>query len=202
VKYKALLTINLAERLPKVQDAATGRFQKRPADYRNCGVYILRNLANGLIYVGASQRIRQRRRVHARTAKHHKNSRLQKDFRQYGLSNFVLEVIEWVAPAQLQEREQFWMNKLDSSNLAKGYNYGSAKSSQVGSGSRITRVQREQRRKTANKNWREGRFHRRASKVLRKKLSDSHMGIKRSLASRIKQSNTLRRRYGIKSTRS
>lgn len=171
--------------IEKKRSKITGRYIQ--AERAVTGVYALRNTANDKVYVGAAKNVLIRRRVHLRKLKkrQHSNSRLQNDFNKYGVASFIFEVLELTQ--NLLVREQFWMDKLQS--CLKGYNYGTARSSQLGSV--WTEQQCEQSRIRARRLWKQGIFHR-PSKVVRRKMSQSHLGKKRSLASRQKQSQTLK----------
>jgi hypothetical protein len=83
----------------------------------------------------------------------HYNSHLQAAYKNYGALNFSFTIIEITAKSNIIEREQFWIDTLDSTNPKKGYN----------------------RRKIANSNF--GIIHTDQS---RKKMSIGHIGLKRS----------------------
>jgi group I intron endonuclease len=91
----------------------------------NTGVYCIRNIRNGKRYVGsAAKSLIMRRRDHwnklARGV--HKNTHLQSAWNKYGPRSFVFQILERCPPKKCIEREQHWMDCLDSTNPKKGYN--------------------------------------------------------------------------------
>lgn len=88
------------------------------------GIYIIRNTANGKVYIGQSRRISNREYSHFRTLEKgtHYNKHLQRSYNTYGRDAFVFEVIEWCDVSELDEREKYYIKKYDSMNINKGYN--------------------------------------------------------------------------------
>ena len=82
------------------------------------GIYKITNNINGKFYVGQSIDIQRRFLEH----KTQKNSRiiLDKAIQKYGAENFSLEVLEKCSKEQLNEKEQYWILKLNA--IEKGYN--------------------------------------------------------------------------------
>lgn len=73
------------------------------------GVYLIKNSANGFVYVGVSKHLRIRVSEHLSelTNGNHANKSLQRDWREYGESNFLFEVaILSTDPFQLRATEQ------------------------------------------------------------------------------------------------
>ena len=96
------------------------------------GVYAIRNLLNGKVYVGSAVNIRLRWAVHQanlRAGKHHSRY-LQNAWNKYGGNAFGFYVVELVAPKGLLSAEQRWLSVFNSFNPANGYNL----CSQAGSG--------------------------------------------------------------------
>jgi group I intron endonuclease len=86
------------------------------------GIYIIRNLANGKVYVGSSTVIEERWVTHRRKlrqGKHH-SRKFQNAWNKYGADNFEFRIIEIVQPELLVEREQYWMDACLSYSM--GYN--------------------------------------------------------------------------------
>lgn len=86
------------------------------------GIYQIRYLDSGKVYVGSAVYLAQRRRIHMhhlRTSRHH-SVKLQRAYNKHGEDAFVFEVLELVDRSALIEREQFWIDKLNSYNA--GYN--------------------------------------------------------------------------------
>ena len=89
------------------------------------GIYKITNLTSGKVYVGQSQNIYRRRAQHFAALKQgtHENWGLQHDYDENGFDNFRWEVIEFCAINQLNEREHYWIEKLNSYE-PNGYNLG------------------------------------------------------------------------------
>lgn len=80
----------------------------------NSGVYQIRNLVNGKIYIGQSTRLVDRRYNHFRLlalGKHH-TPHLQSAYNKYGAENFVFEVLVYCEPDSLDYFEQKSINEL------------------------------------------------------------------------------------------
>lgn len=90
---------------------------------KKSGIYQIRNLVNGKIYVGSAVNLRRRKREHFNRLKNnkHPNIKLQRAYKKYGENNLVFEIIELVPnKEQLLDREQYYIDHLNSVN--KGYN--------------------------------------------------------------------------------
>jgi group I intron endonuclease len=89
------------------------------------GIYMIKNVKNGKIYVGSSIDIKTRLRAHKNLLKRNKhcNNYLQNSFNKYGLINFKFEILEVVEDKNLlNKREQFYIDKLETIYDIKGYN--------------------------------------------------------------------------------
>lgn len=96
-----------------------------------CGIYCITNTANNRVYVGASKVMGTRLSTHlaALRKKRHDIPSLQADYDQFGASVFTTSVLEVVAaPAQLELREQHWLDTyrnrgaaLYNQSLSSGY---------------------------------------------------------------------------------
>lgn len=86
------------------------------------GVYQIKNMMNGRIYVGSAINIPIRWRVHicGLNQGRHRNIHLQRAWNKYGASVFAFGVLESVEPENLIEQEQYWMDLLDV--VKDGYN--------------------------------------------------------------------------------
>ncbi len=89
-----------------------------------CGIYGIKNLVNGKIYVGQSVQITHRMRQHLHNActMDDKNTHLYNAMRLYGIESFEWFILENCSKDVLNERESFWINELDSTDREKGYN--------------------------------------------------------------------------------
>lgn len=87
------------------------------------GIYQIRNVINGKLYVGSSINLRKRSISHYNDLKNHRhnNSKLQRASDKYGLNNFIFEVLEIVdGKDKLLEKEQYYIDKLNV--VEEGYN--------------------------------------------------------------------------------
>ncbi len=89
------------------------------------GVYQIRNLIDGKIYIGsAASSFAQRWSGHlSRLRKgRHRNKHLQRAWIKYGEDNFVFEVLECCTPEQATCFEQVWIDVSGACNQRFGYN--------------------------------------------------------------------------------
>lgn len=89
------------------------------------GIYKITNTITGDFYIGSSCNIKHRW-VHHKSPSRWKlqlNSKLYKDMAEFGLDNFIFEVLE--ETTDLRNREQYWIEHLKPSyndRYADGYN--------------------------------------------------------------------------------
>ena len=79
------------------------------------GIYQIRNLVNGKVYIGSTINLNKRKLKHFNLLKNnkHDNSHLQSSFNKHSEQNFIFEVIEEVQEkTNLIEREQFYLDAL------------------------------------------------------------------------------------------
>lgn len=88
------------------------------------GIYQIRNLANGKLYIGSASNLYRRKKhqhLYLLRKRVHHNTHLQNAFNKYGEQNFIFEVIEFVEDKnKLLELEQYWLDKLNI--IKEGYN--------------------------------------------------------------------------------
>lgn len=86
------------------------------------GIYMIKNLINGRIYIGQSKHISERVKTHKKDLRngYHHNEHLQNAYNKYGLDNFSFELVESCSIEDLDERERFWIEYYDS--FESGYN--------------------------------------------------------------------------------
>jgi group I intron endonuclease len=95
-----------------------------------CGIYCIRK--DNKFYVGQSIDIFKRFNTHKRNLvnKKHSNRKLQSSCDKHGIDSFEFEIIEIVDSLLLAEREQYWIDTLDSFNC--GYNLSPSSTSTLG----------------------------------------------------------------------
>ena len=95
----------------------------------NCGIYKITNKINGHYYVGQSVDIKKRFREHAFAAAHEDckdhNTPIHLAMSKYGKENFILEILEECLKDELDNKEIYWINKLEANkngnyNILKG----------------------------------------------------------------------------------
>jgi len=74
------------------------------------GIYMIKNLVTGRVYVGSSVNMESRWSIHKHSLKHrkHHNSYLQNSYNKYGKEAFKFSIIEECTKDKLEEREQYW----------------------------------------------------------------------------------------------
>lgn len=139
------------------------------------GIYVIRNLKTGNVYVGSSDNIERRVRAHMNLlarGRHH-SIKLQRAWDKHGSELFAFETLEVVADVErLIEREQEYIDSMGAFGMG-GYNMipnaGSTR------GVKRPPMSAEQRAKIAATNT--GRTHTEESK---QKISKANRGLKRS----------------------
>lgn len=99
------------------------------------GIYAIRHLQSGKLYVGSANDLERRFIEHRTTldAKKHPNRHLQRAWNKYGNDAFTFEVLEYVEDARrLVEREQHWLDRTESYKRPRGYNLAHRAQSMLG----------------------------------------------------------------------
>lgn len=95
------------------------------------GIYLIKNTVNGKIYVGQSVHVRTRIVQHINAANAGKYQwRICRAMRKYGIENFEASLLEVCHVDNLNSREEYWIEKLDSARL--GYNIATKAQSNLG----------------------------------------------------------------------
>ena len=89
-----------------------------------CGIYQIKNMLNGKVYVGSSNNIRERINFHFRNLikNKHYNPYLQYAFNKNQKKSFKSSVIEICDEGDLEQKEQYWINKRKACDERYGYN--------------------------------------------------------------------------------
>lgn len=89
-----------------------------------CGIYRIKNLIDGKVYIGQSIDIERRRRNHFVSLRSgdHKNVFLQRAYKKYGEENFNLCIMEETCQDMLDVRECAWIKYYKSDQSVSGYN--------------------------------------------------------------------------------
>jgi group I intron endonuclease len=99
---------------------------------RPMGVYQIKNLVNGKIFIGSSSDIpgKINSQKFQLSLGSHMNQELQKDYKVFGIENFSFEVLDYLEPKDvinydytddLKALKEMWIEKLLTSS-PKGYN--------------------------------------------------------------------------------
>ena len=91
----------------------------------NPGVYLIRNIKNGKVYIGQTNNLKIRKQSHFSDLKAniHHNKHLQNAWNKYGAENFEFEVLEECSLEKLDEVEIYWIKYYESYNRKFGYNF-------------------------------------------------------------------------------
>ena len=145
------------------------------------GIYKIICTINRKYYVGSTIDLNRRWVDHRRALRkgRHDNPHLQNAWNKYGESAFMIEILEYVMPWALIDREQYWLDKLKPYNPKIGFNIAlKAQASMRG------RTQSLEARKKLS-NYRMGKP---LSPEIRAKMSVTRRGMKSLPETRIKQS--------------
>lgn len=89
---------------------------------KDIGIYQIKNIKNGRVYIGSSLKIEKRIRIHKddlRKNTSHSN-KLQRAWNKYGENNFKFTILEYCKKEQLLDKEEIYIRKYDS--VENGYN--------------------------------------------------------------------------------
>lgn len=102
--------------------------KQRIEDKGKSGIYLIRNLINGKVYIGKAKCIYKRIKQHVtslnKKVRSHENDHLINSWYKYGRNSFEYVVLEYLPLNEnlISEREIFYINKYKSLNPKKGYN--------------------------------------------------------------------------------
>lgn len=88
------------------------------------GVYKIQCLTNDKVYIGGTTNIHTRWINHRSVLNRdvHPNKFLQEDYDKYGEGQFIYTILEECLESELEVREQYWIDYLQSHEIKKGYN--------------------------------------------------------------------------------
>lgn len=90
------------------------------------GIYLIKNLVNGKIYIGKSKDINRRIKEHKRRSNSKmdkfKNHRLYNAISKYGIESFNFEVLEECEEKLLDKKEREYIKRFKSFDKRVGYN--------------------------------------------------------------------------------
>jgi group I intron endonuclease len=95
----------------------------QPNEMNFAGIYMLRNVENGKIYIGQSKNIARRIKEHRRT---HASTHLSHAICYHGWDTFEVVILERLDGEDIDlidEREQYWLDEYKSYDATIGYNY-------------------------------------------------------------------------------
>lgn len=108
---------------------------------KQCGIYKIENIINGIVYIGQSRNIYRRFCSHKYQLRHGKcaNIHLQRSWNKYGEEAFEFSIIELCCEELLNDREVYWISEYKSTVDV----YNQSKGGAGISGYRMTDEQRE-----------------------------------------------------------
>lgn len=98
------------------------------AEEIKCGIYCIKNLVNGKVYIGQSVNIKRRIKDHfvrafsCNKSNDEYDKPLGRAIRKYGKENFEVTIIEECEKEKLNEREIYWIKFYNSTDKECGYN--------------------------------------------------------------------------------
>ena len=84
-----------------------------------CGIYRITNISTGQSYIGQSVDIKERFRQHIKAALSSEavSNKLYQSMKEYGVHNFIFEILEQVPRTKLNERETYWIDFYKTKDL-------------------------------------------------------------------------------------
>ena len=92
---------------------------------RESGIFCIRNIPNGKIFIGKSIGLREARKRCFSRLRGNKfaNKALQKDFRLFNEEEFEFRVLEYCRPEELSEKKKVYIEHFNALNPEYGYNW-------------------------------------------------------------------------------
>jgi group I intron endonuclease len=151
------------------------------------GVYQIRNLLNGKIYIGSAKNLIRREHEHWSSLKKqcHRNSHLQNAYNFYGEENFVFEVLANTNVDNLVKVEDMLIKLFKANNRDYGYNIRKNAENNLGLKHSESTKQKLSISSSGESN---GHYGKPQSEESRKRISDAKTGKKQTEAARISNS--------------
>lgn len=144
------------------------------------GIYKITNIENGKLYIGSAVNIKKRFSVHKsllNNNKHHSRY-LQHSWNKHTFEKFIFEVLEYVKDLKmLIDREQHWLDELESYNIENGYNMCEIAGSVFGLTHTNETKLKMRNTKLGKPTWNKGKTNIYSEETI-KKMSDSKIGSK------------------------
>jgi len=162
------------------------------------GIYALRNMVTGKVYVGSAVNLPKRccEHVWSLRGQKHKNYLLQNAWKKYGEGNFVFKVLEKVETDHLLSREQHW---IDTHRAAgEGYNLNPTAGSNLGR--TFSETARKNMSEAASRAMADSNVKARHRKATRAAMADPEVRRKMSEAARRQQADPQKRAEFMEAT--
>lgn len=149
--------------------------KRKDGIYNRIGIYGIKNLLNGKMYIGQTgMNFGDRWDSHRSLLNNgkHTNEHLQRAWQKYGCDNFEFMIIDECSVDLLDEKEKYYIKKYKDLNLSYNMQDGGQKSNKLG-----VPLSEEAKRKIGEKN-RINSTGRKVPESVRAKMSNSHKGMK------------------------
>ncbi|WP_296885384.1 GIY-YIG nuclease family protein [uncultured Methanobrevibacter sp.] len=167
------------------------------------GIYLIENKINGHLYVGQAIDIKKRWIHHQNRLNNNDgkpNLHLQSAWNKYGAENFNFYVLERCDSNELNQREIYWIKKLNTCHNQNHYNMNEGGSTNLGYKHTIEAKRRMSKLKKGKQLSMEHRHklslsHKNMSDEIRRNISEGHKGLKHSINTKRKISNANKKFY-------
>ena len=146
-------------------------------------IYKITTKSNGKIYIGQTKRdVSFRLAEHKFNAKNRSHCDLHNHISKFGIQDLTIEILEICEDSLSDNREQYWISELDSTNPEKGYN--KAKGGRGNPGLPVSEETRLKLRK-ANKGFTAEAREKIRQKAIGRKLNETQLAALRLSAKKI-----------------
>lgn len=104
------------------RDPCSSLLERLLGKEKGCGIYKITNLENQKVYIGQSVNLQERLTTHIKSGIgiDTPNNKMYQDMKKLGVENFSFEILEKCLPAQLNEKEKYWISFYHGQDF--GYN--------------------------------------------------------------------------------